>query len=305
MPVRSSRPILQVKKGWMKKICTMTRASRRKAGADEYICKSIEVRKYLTSDGVAAEHGKKIALYCEKEIWAMATLGLCFRYINEDHFVSHMQFHCVDSGSEEFQETVSRLRRGENVYGWSIQCLQLPKVDTFGVGDRVKVMAIEGKKQKFESAIVDELTPLKIGGKLYELDYGAVLANGLYYVSPDRKNGAVFRHDSELRHIRREKHQNERQQDTKADGMVYRLHREHFSVNTAVCGAEFWLRLPRACNLAFWDAHDDELTCRQWRMRHRQEMPSGRGRGRGRGRVRAENRYNYLKSLSVEKAPAP
>ena len=130
MPVRSSQPILQVKKAWMKKICTMTRAPQRKAGADEYICKSIEVRKYLTSDGVAAEHGKKIALYCEKEIWAMATLGLCFRYLNEAHFVSHMQFHCIDSGSEEFQETVSRLRRGEKVYGWSIQCLQLPKVDS-------------------------------------------------------------------------------------------------------------------------------------------------------------------------------
>ena len=293
----------------MEKICTVTRAPHRKASvfssagnadpagahADEYICKSIEVRKYLTSDGVAAEYGKTIALYCEKEIWAMATLGLCFRYINEAHFVSHMQFHCVDSGSEEFQETVSRLRRGEKVYGWSIQCLQLPKVDTFGVGDRVKVMAIEGKKQKFESAIVDELTPLKIGGKLYELDYGAVLANDLYYVSPDRKNGAVFRHDSELRHIRREKHQNERQQDTEADGMVYRLHREHFSVNTAVCGARFWLRLPCARNLAFWDAHDNEITCREWRVRHGHEM----------GRVAAENRYNYLKSLSVEKAPAP
>ena len=287
----------------------MTRAPRRKASvsnragnadpagahADEYICKSIEVRKYLTSDGVAAEHGKKIALYCEKEIWAMATLGLCFRYLNEAHFVSHMQFHCIDSGSEEFQETVSRLRRGEKVYGWSIQCLQLPKVDTFGVGDRVKVMAIEGKKHKFESAIVEELTPLKIGGKLYELDYGAVLANGLYYVSPDRNHGAVFRQNSKLRHIRRANHQNERQEDTEADGMVYRLHREHFLVNTAVFGAEFRLRLPCAHNLAFWDAHNNDITCREWRMRHGQEM----------GRVAAENRYNYLKSLSVEKAPAP
>ena len=70
----------------------MTRAPHRKASvfssagnadpagahADEYICKSIEVRKYLTSDGVVAEYGKTIALYCEKEIWALATLGLCF-----------------------------------------------------------------------------------------------------------------------------------------------------------------------------------------------------------------------------------